>query len=46
MKGLGGADRIGDSMVLGTDVTVALSKASKSLKKQLPGRIGNPGSSH
>ncbi len=46
MKGLGGADRIGDSMVLGADVTVALSKASKSLKKQLPGRIGNPGSSH
>jgi hypothetical protein len=28
------------------DVTIARPRASKSLKKQLPDRIGNPGSSH
>jgi hypothetical protein len=40
------ADRMGNSVVLGSHVTIALPRASKSLKKQLPGRIGNLRSSH
>ncbi len=40
------ADQIRVLMVIGADVTVAFPEASKSLKKQLPGRIGNPRSSH